>query len=154
MGTQVIGGDLPQRLVAAGPAGQRSLEDTQVALDRGAAARAGRARAQALEGLGVPDQAVTAVVALLEGPAWVAHTYRLMYGGLAALLPSCWADHAFRFMTLDWLSELWQVLYVRASRTPGILVSQAECQTRLLPAAADHASQAAVGCTHRQAVAR
>ena len=56
--------------------------------------------------------------------------------------------------TLDWLSELLQVLYVRASRTPGILVSRAEWQTRLLPAAADQMRQASVGGTNRQAVAR
>ena len=56
--------------------------------------------------------------------------------------------------TLDWLSELWQVLYLRARRTPGILVSQAEWQTRLLSAAADQMRRAAVGDTHRRAVAR
>lgn len=84
--------------------------------------------------------------------AWVAEIYRPMYGHLAALLPPCWQQHPLCLLTLDWLSELWQALYLRASRAPGILVSQAEWQTRLLPAAADQMHRDAVGCAHRQAV--
>ena len=83
--------------------------------------------------------------------AWVEQIYRPMYGHLAALLPACWAEHPICLMTLDWLSELWTVLYVRPSRPPGILVSQAEWQTRLMPAAAEQMYKAAAGCEHRQA---
>ena len=92
--------------------------------------------------------------ALRPVAAWVEQIYRPMYGHLAALLPACWAEHPICLMTLDWLSELWTVLYVRPPRTPGILASQAEWQTRLLPAAAEQMRQAAAGCEHRQAARR
>jgi hypothetical protein len=50
------------------------------------------------------------------------------------------SEHAGRIAgleTINWLSELWSVLYLRPSHTAGILVGQAEWQTRLLSAAAD-----------------
>jgi len=77
-----------------------------------------------------------------------------MYGHLAARLPACWAEHPVCLLTLDWLSELWQALYLRPSRGTGVLASQAEWQTRLLPAAAEQMHAEVIGCSHRQAVRR
>jgi len=83
--------------------------------------------------------------------AWVSQVYRPSYGQLAALLPSCWEEHPLCLYALDWLSELWSVLYLTAERTPEILAAQAEWQTRLLPAAADQMAVDADGCQHASA---
>jgi hypothetical protein len=83
--------------------------------------------------------------------AWVSHVYRPSYGQLAALLPPCWEEHPLCLYALDWLSELWSVLYLSAERTPEILAAQAEWQTRLLPAAADQMAVEADGCQHAAA---
>lgn len=80
--------------------------------------------------------------------AWVGQVYRPSYGQLAALLPACWEEHPLCLYALDWLSELWSVLYLTAERTPEILAAQAEWQTRLLPAAADQMAVDADGCQH------
>lgn len=80
--------------------------------------------------------------------AWVNQVYRASYGQLAALLPPCWEQHPLCLNTLDWLSELWSVLYLAAERTPEILAAQGEWQTRLLPAAADQMALDADGCQH------
>jgi hypothetical protein len=80
--------------------------------------------------------------------AWVSHIYRPSYGQLAALLPPCWEEHPVCLNALDWLSELWSVLYLTAERSPEILAAQAEWQTRLLPAAADQMATDADGCHH------
>lgn len=81
--------------------------------------------------------------------AWVEQVYRPSYGQLAAALPECWADHPLCLYTLDWLSELWSVLYLSAERTDVILAAQAEWQTRLLPAAAGQMAAEGSGCQHR-----
>jgi hypothetical protein len=86
--------------------------------------------------------------------AWVSHIYRPSYGQLAALLPSCWEEHPVCLNALDWLSELWSVLYLTAERTPEILAAQAEWQTRLLPAAADQMAIEADGCQHAATTTR
>jgi hypothetical protein len=44
--------------------------------------------------------------------AWVEHVYRPGYGHLSAALPPCWEHHPLCLYTLDWLSELWSVIYV------------------------------------------
>jgi len=80
--------------------------------------------------------------------AWVTQIYRPCYGLLAALLPPCWEEHPVCLNALDWLSELWSVLYLTAERSPEILAAQAEWQTRLLPAAADQMAADADGCQH------
>ena len=80
--------------------------------------------------------------------AWVSQIYRPSYGLLAALLPPCWEEHPVCLNALDWLSELWSVLYLTAERSPEILAAQAEWQTRLLPAAADQMAADADGCQH------
>ena len=54
--------------------------------------------------------------------------------------------------TLDWLSELWSVLYLQPQRTTGTLAGQAEWQTRLVAAAAEQMAQETSRCEH--AVAR
>ena len=45
--------------------------------------------------------------------AWVEQVYRPGYGHLAAALGSCWEQHPLCLYTLDWLSELWSVLYLQ-----------------------------------------
>ena len=80
--------------------------------------------------------------------AWVTYVYQPSYGQLAGLLPPCWDQHPLCLNTLDWLSELWSVLYLTAERTPEILAAQAEWQTRLLPLAADQMALETDGCNH------
>lgn len=80
--------------------------------------------------------------------AWVSQIYRPSYGRLAALLPPCWEDHPLCLNALDWLSELWSVLYLSTERSPEILAAQAEWQTRLLPAVADQMAAETDNCEH------
>jgi hypothetical protein len=86
--------------------------------------------------------------------AWVGQIYVPSYGQLAALLPACWEQHPVCLYALDWLSELWSVLYLTAERTPQVLAAQAEWQTRLLPLAADQMAADAEGCQHGAAARR
>lgn len=69
--------------------------------------------------------------------AWVEQVYRPGYGHLAAGLGECWDQHPLCLYVLDWLSELWSVLYLAPRRTQAILAGQAEWHARLLPACAD-----------------
>jgi hypothetical protein len=80
--------------------------------------------------------------------AWISQIYRPCYGRLAALLPPCWEDHPLCLNALDWLSELWSVLYLTANRSPEILAAQAEWQVRLLPAVADQMAAETDNCEH------
>jgi hypothetical protein len=80
--------------------------------------------------------------------AWVEQVYRPGYGHLAASLGDCWEQHPLCLYILDWLSELWSVLYLAPARTPGTLAGQAEWHIRLLVAAAEHLSRETRGCTH------
>jgi hypothetical protein len=80
--------------------------------------------------------------------AWVDQIYRPCYGKLAALLPACWEHHPACLFTLDWLSELWSLLYLTPERDSRTLAAQAEWHTRLLPAAADQMDSEARGCQH------
>ncbi len=80
--------------------------------------------------------------------AWVEQIYRPGYGHLAATLPPCWQLHPLCLYTLDWLSELWSVLYLEPARSASTLAAQAEWQTRILPAAADQMAHAAASCQH------
>jgi hypothetical protein len=68
---------------------------------------------------------------------WVESVYIPGYGRLAARLPGCWHEHNAVLYQLDWLSELWRVLYLRARRSASTLAGQAEWSTRLLSAAVD-----------------
>jgi hypothetical protein len=80
--------------------------------------------------------------------AWVEQIYKPGYGQIAATLPSCWEQHTLCLYTLDWLSELWSFLYLDPERTAITLATQAEWQTRLLPAAAEQMAFDATGCPH------
>jgi hypothetical protein len=86
--------------------------------------------------------------------AWVTQIYQPSYGQLAATLPACWEHHPICLYTLDWLSELWSVLYLATSRTADTLAAQGEWQTRLLPAAADQMATETTGCRHGTGPAR
>ena len=86
--------------------------------------------------------------------AWVEQIYLPGYGKLAATLPPCWEHHPVCLYTLDWLSELWSLLYLAPQRDSRILAAQAEWHTRLLPAAAGQMASEATGCRHSPGVAR
>jgi hypothetical protein len=80
--------------------------------------------------------------------AWVDQVYRPGYGYLSASLGECWDQHPLCLYVLDWLSELWSVLYLQPRRTAGTLGGQAEWHTRLLTAAADQLAQETRRCGH------
>jgi hypothetical protein len=68
---------------------------------------------------------------------WVTVVLVPGYGTLARFLEPCWRQHPLCLYTLDWLCELWHVLYLKIPRSPGVLNDQAEFQIRLLPSAVD-----------------
>ena len=82
--------------------------------------------------------------------AWVEQIYRPGYGHLAAALGPCWDQHPLCLYGLDWLMELWSVLYLTPERKPSALASQAEWQTRLLPALAEQLYLETTRCPHTQ----
>ena len=82
--------------------------------------------------------------------AWVEQIYRPGYGHLAAALGPCWDQHPLCLYGLDWLMELWSVLYLTPERKPSALASQAEWQTRLLPALAEQLYLETTRCQHAQ----
>jgi hypothetical protein len=79
--------------------------------------------------------------------AWVEQVYRPGYGHLAAALGPCWDQHPLCLYGLDWLMELWSVFYLSERKTT-ILASQAEWQTRLLPALAEQMNLETTRCEH------
>ena len=80
--------------------------------------------------------------------AWVEQIYRPGYGHLSAALGHCWEQHPLCLYGLDWLMELWSALYLASSRGAPILASQAEWQTRLLPALAEQMQIETTRCQH------
>jgi hypothetical protein len=80
--------------------------------------------------------------------AWVEQVYRPSYGHLAAALGTCWEQHPLCLFGLDWLMELWSALYLSPERKPPTLASQAEWQTRLLPALAEQMHLETTRCQH------
>jgi hypothetical protein len=92
------------------------------------------------------DQAREEAIARLRG--WVEHVYQPGYGHLAASLGDCWDQHPLCLYALDWLSELWSVLYLQPLRTTSALAGQAEWQTRLLTAAAQQMTAETTRCEH------
>lgn len=86
--------------------------------------------------------------------AWVDQIYRPGYGKMAAMLPPCWEHHPLCLYMLDWLSELWSVLYLGPHRNGGALAAQGEWQTRLLPAAAEQMAYETTGCQHSPGLTR
>jgi hypothetical protein len=83
--------------------------------------------------------------------AWVQQVYRPGYGHLASGLGECWEQHPLCLYILDWLSELWSVLYLRPERTAGTLAGQAEWHTRLLSATAEQLARETRACRHSAA---
>jgi hypothetical protein len=81
----------------------------------------------------------------------VEQVYRPGYGHLAASLGDCWEQHPLCLYILDWLSELWSVLYLAPARTAGTLAGQAEWHTRLLAAAAEQLARETRRCAHSTA---
>lgn len=84
--------------------------------------------------------------AVAEIRLWVEEIFRPGFGHLAAMLPPCWALHTFCLYTLDWLSELWSVLYLQPERTTGVLAGQAELITRLMQRAAEQMKEEGKSC--------
>jgi hypothetical protein len=80
--------------------------------------------------------------------AWVEQVFRPGYGHLAASLGECWEQHPLCLYIVDWLSELWSVLYLSPTRTAGTVAGQAEWHTRLLTAAAEQLARETRGCAH------
>ena len=80
--------------------------------------------------------------------AWVEQVYRPGYGHLSAALGSCWEQHPLCLYGLDWLMELWSVLHLTGTRGAPVLASQAEWQTRLLPALAEQMHIETTRCQH------
>ena len=83
--------------------------------------------------------------------AWVEQVYRPGYGQLAATLGPCWETHDLCLYALDIASDLWSVLYLQPTRSPGLLSAQAEYQTRILPALAEQLMAETSRCGHTQA---
>ena len=79
---------------------------------------------------------------------WVGFVYRPCYGHLAARLGDCWEEHPLCLMVIDWLSQLWGVLYLSAPRTERDLRAQSEFAIRVLPAAAEQFAAETTGCEH------
>ena len=86
--------------------------------------------------------------ALARLRAWVEQVYRPGYGHLASALGPCWEQHPLCLYGLDWLMELWSALYLPAERRTTALASQAEWQTRLLPALAEQMYLETTRCQH------
>jgi hypothetical protein len=86
--------------------------------------------------------------ALARLRAWVEQVYRPGYGHLAAALGPCWDQHPLCLYGLDWLMELWSVLYLPPERKTPAVASQAEWQTRLLPALAEQMYIETTRCQH------
>jgi hypothetical protein len=82
--------------------------------------------------------------------AWVEQVYQPGYGQLAATLGPCWETHDLCLYALDIASDLWSVLYLQPTRSPGLLSAQAEYQTRILPALAEQLMAETSRCGHTQ----
>jgi hypothetical protein len=83
---------------------------------------------------------------------WVGRIYRPHYGHLATL-GECWKDHPLCLVQLDWLSELWSVLYLQPTRSARDLAAQAEFGTRIVPAISEQLAVETSRCTHRRTTA-
>ena len=89
--------------------------------------------------------------ALARLRAWIEQIYRPGFGHLAAALGPCWDQHPLCLYGLDWLMELWSLLYLASDRDAGTVASQAEWQTRLLPALAEQMYLETARCQHAHA---
>jgi hypothetical protein len=86
--------------------------------------------------------------------AWVDQIYRPGYGHLASVLGACWEQHPLCLYGLDWLMELWSALYLIPERRVDTLASQAEWQSRLLPALAAQMHAETSRCQHSPSSSR
>ena len=156
LGTLVTGLGTAVRDQAAALAGLQGLDEQVAALTARLAAVPGDGGGEA--GLYRPTPAPRWWK--LHGPAreqaverlagWVEQVYRPGYGQLATTLGPCWAEHPLCLYALDIAAELWSVLYLQATRTPGVLSAQAEYQTRILPALAGQMMTETRHCGHAQ----
>ena len=80
--------------------------------------------------------------------SWVDQIYRPGYGYISRMLADCWEQHPLCLYLLDWLSELWSVLYLQPSRTAGTLAGQAEWHVRLVVIAAEQMHRETTRCPH------
>jgi hypothetical protein len=92
--------------------------------------------------------------ALARLRAWVEQVYRPGYGHLGGALGPCWEQHPLCLYGLDWLMELWSALYLPTERRTAVLASQAEWQTRLLPALAEQMYLETTRCQHAAPIGR
>jgi len=144
---------------------QAAILDSLDGLDQQVAALATQLTTLAAAGSGTPDtDAEPGQPTLpprwwkLRGPeredaitrlrAWVDQVYRPGYGHLAAALGACWDQHPLCLYGLDWLMELWSLCYLDTQRHGRVLASQAEWQTRLLPALAEQMHLETTRCQH------
>jgi hypothetical protein len=80
--------------------------------------------------------------------SWVDQIYRPGYGYVSRMLADCWEQHPLCLYLLDWLSELWSVLYLQPCRTAGTLAGQAEWHVRLVVIAAEQMHRETTRCPH------
>lgn len=80
--------------------------------------------------------------------AWIDQVYRPGYGYVAASLAPCWDQHPLCIFGLHWLMELWSELYITGPKQIPDYASQAEWQTRLLPALAEQIRLETSRCQH------
>ncbi len=71
-----------------------------------------------------------------------------LYGHLSSPLGECWPQHPLALVVLDYVSEMWSVLHLNASRSIRDLAAQAEYQTRVLPALAEQLNKETTNCVH------
>jgi hypothetical protein len=90
--------------------------------------------------------------ALARLRAWVEQIYRPGYGHISARLGVCWELHPLCLYGLEWVMELWSTLYLTGKRPASALASQAEWQTRLLPALAEQLNLETTRCRHVQSL--
>jgi hypothetical protein len=80
--------------------------------------------------------------------SWAERVFIPGYGHLSRQLPPCWDKHPICWYVLDWLSELWSILYLTEKRSAGALAGQAEFTVRILPSAVEQMAAEAKGCNH------
>jgi hypothetical protein len=91
-----------------------------------------------------------AAVAELE--AWVEDILRRTFGYVATGLGGCWTQHTAALTTVDWLSQLWAVLWLDPKPSRGTVAGQAEFTIRILPQAMDQMKAETRGeCAHNNA---
>ena len=83
--------------------------------------------------------------AVIRLHGWVEAVLRPVYGHLAAQLRPCWEHHPLCLQTLDWVVELFNVLYLNKTRN---LNGHAEFGTRILPAALALLAEETETCQH------